>query len=213
METLKKNPFNKIFATFGKGTRKGGLNIISGSPGIGKSTMLAHLGIYKVLEGNPIVHVSRAQPEKVSTYYDAVLLETTRELEFGKRQSIKDLISQGRKILSFVDQVFHIRDLYRALENLRSISYDPCCLLMDGFTPTLLDSGAFWSLLKEGPYETWLTLNDFDPLWRSHTETGFLIELSQRGETVVAVVRSLREGKEEGTLELELESNSLLLIE
>jgi len=210
MDIRSKNPFYKIFGVFGEELRKGTLNVMSGPPGIGKTTMLVHLGIYRVMCGYHILHISKATPDKVSNYYNSVLSEVLKELSPKELEAHRELIAQKRTIISFTEEGFSSKDLIRTISNLRAISIEPCCLLMDGVDLVALSAEDFIDFLKGADYEVWAsTLSE--GLSQHTIAIGLEVKLLQRGDWVLAKVTSRGEGdmeKKEG--EFVLVCNSLI---
>lgn len=159
METPKRNPFSVISSSLSKKPLKGTVNFIIGPPGIGKTTLLVHLGICRIFQGHHVVHVSKSIPDKVSFYYESVLLDTLKGVPQKELETHKNTLVQRRTILSFVEGLAKAQDLLNTLENLRSIYYEPCCLLLDGFQEVLFGEAGYLSPLKDKPFEIWATLD------------------------------------------------------
>lgn len=211
METLRKNPFSVIFSFLDIGPIKGRQNLISGPAGIGKTNMLVHLGIFRILNGHHILHVSKAPPDRVSLYYEAVLLETLKELPPKELQNYKDLILHKRTILSFVDQRPEGEDLLNTLENLSLIYYEPCCVLLDGFQEGLFGERGYLSLLKDRPFEIWATWNGTMDALESYEGNGYLLQLGQVSDGIQVKAYDLTKGKEISFIQSFVLSTSSLL--
>jgi len=211
MDMRSKNPFYRIFEVFGESLKKGTLNIISGPPGIGKTTMLVHLGIYRVLAGYHILHISKSTPDKVHNYYNSVLSEVLKELSPKDVEAYKEMIIQKRTIICFTDHDLSAKDLIRTVSNLRAISIDPCCLLMDDLDIMSTKFRDFIDFLKGSTYELWassVSMNAED----LNIPVRLEVELIQSGDSIVAKVTERKEGElEKKESEFALICNSLML--
>ncbi|MFN3535333.1 MAG: hypothetical protein ACK4WB_08085, partial [Desulfatiglandales bacterium] len=156
-------------------------------------------------------HVSKATPERVSYYYESILYDNMSGLHPKGVEEYKGIVTQRRTIISYVDERIGVHDLINTLENLRSIYYEPCCLLIDGFQERLFGREGWLALLREGDLELWATAVKIDTL-KGEPAQGFSISLTQKDNGVLVAVTDLVKGKavgfEEGLL---LASNSLLL--
>lgn len=214
MEILKRNPFSVIFRSLTKDPVKGTQNFIIGPPGIGKTTLLVHLGIYRIFQGYHVVHVSKSIPDKVSFYYESVLLDTLRALPPKELEAQKNMLVQRRTILSFVEGLAKAQDLLNTLENLRSIYYEPCCLLLDNFQEVLFGEAGYLAHLKDRPFEVWATLDGKMEDLRLLKGSKHLLELTQE-EGKISVKAYEVEGNSEAVFKerLYLTTSSLLLID
>ncbi len=157
MEILKKNPFYEI-GKKGETPYTGVYNVILGAPGLGKTTLLVHLGLLRAWEGHRFIHVSRTNtPDKVAFYYDSVLDELAR-INQQEAFQLKDALKEKRITLSFLEEGLDLKNLKRTLSNLKSIQYTPCCIMMDGFRvlgPE--DCPIFTQALSLFKFEVWIT--------------------------------------------------------
>lgn len=141
--------FNKAIAL-----KKGGLGLILGEKGSGKTACLINLGINCMLKGLRIMHVSVGNlPEGIENHYRLKIKETI------KAKDIKEIrphdLEIKKTILSFLGQDLDLKKLDSTIKNL-DVAFD--IMLIDGLEIKNMDLfQGIKKMSQEHGLETWIT--------------------------------------------------------
>ncbi len=138
----------------------GQVGAIVARAGLGKSTLLVHIGLDALLQDVPVLHVSlRDQVDHVRSYYDEIFTA------LGKARGTKDRTNamvgaeRHRMIHSYLDKAFSVENLRSSLKMLKDVAqFVPQLILVDGLDERgLAEHGAgLIALAAQAP--VWLTV-------------------------------------------------------
>jgi hypothetical protein len=150
------SPARAIALAIGGGLRSGRLGVIAARPGVGKTQLLVHLGVDRMLAGDAVLHVAlRDSIEHVRAYYD----EVVRALgTVGAPARAGLSVERNRMIHSWLDRRVDARGLRSHLEMLATAAgFTPKLLLIDGLDDNLL-LPELASLAEDLELPTWASL-------------------------------------------------------
>ena len=112
-------------------------NLLTGDAGTGKTALLTHIGLYFILRGYRILHVSLRDPQVHSTkFYDEIFMELSllnpkqKQDDTGSRLAIE----RNRMIIS-TDDPCTVDFLEKRIQLLTNIlDFVPHAILIDGYT-------------------------------------------------------------------------------
>lgn len=146
----------------GEGLGPGNLGVLMARAGVGKTACLIHIAFDRIFRDGRVVHVSLQDgPDKVSAYYNVILLELLKGCRPKEEREVRTLMEKNRMILAYLNQSF---DLRRLAENLKNLSektgFRPDALVVDGldFSKAGADAfQAFKTLAQEYEAEIWFS--------------------------------------------------------
>ena len=127
--------------------RAGEAGLIAGRAGVGKSSLLIHFALNRLLRGERVLHVAlRYRPQHVRDQYDSMLEGLLRPLKPLERAEALLQIERGRVIHTrpgalTVDGVAELLDTLRGV-----VEFEPQLVAIDGWEPD--DPAAFRAMLQ-----------------------------------------------------------------
>ena len=122
-----------IFSAFPSLERQANCNVITGPSGTGKSALLTHIGLYYILRGYKILHLSLRDPQvHIQSFYDEIFTELALRKPQQDHTGARLAIERNRIIIS-TDQPCTIDFLKKRVQLLRDfLNFVPHLILIDG---------------------------------------------------------------------------------
>lgn len=145
--TGERSPLRALLAALGGGLRSGEVGLIGGRAGVGKSSLLIHLALSRLLREESVLHIAlRYRPQHVRDQYDSLLEGVLRPLKPLERAEILLQIERGR-IIHTRPGSLGVADIKKLLDTLLEVmEFSPSLLLIDGWEPE--DVPALQSMLR-----------------------------------------------------------------
>jgi RecA-superfamily ATPases implicated in signal transduction len=133
-DLIERSPVRNFEKSLGGGVKAGEIGIIASKKGLGKTSILVQLGIDKLLQGSPVVHVSfNQQADHVMTWYEDIFNELAKKKNLDKAADVKaDLISK-RIVLNFNQDTVKTAQLIKTIKALTEGGSKPEAVIIDGF--------------------------------------------------------------------------------
>ena len=134
-EMFERSPMRVVAQHLEGGLEPGQLGIIVAKAGLGKSTLLVHIGLDAILRDVAVLHVSmRDTVDHVRSYYDEIFVALSRAKNSRERTHAMISAERRRMIHSYLDRAFSVTHLRDNLAMLRDVAqFRPELLLVDGF--------------------------------------------------------------------------------
>lgn len=174
----------RLFEESTEGGLAGGeLGSIVGRAGVGKSALLVHLSLDRILKGQTVLHISlRESAGEVRAYYSAIFEGVARAARVAGRDRAKTLVDveRNRHILCYPDQEFRVAELKKAIAFVNEVMhFTPNMVILDGLETE--DEGeitALRAVATEGGFALWSSL-------RSHRHQPGVIPFASSWDTTV----------------------------
>lgn len=133
-DLIERSPVRNFEKALGGGVKPGEVGVIVSKKGLGKTSILVQLGIDKLLQGTPVVHVSfNQQADHVMTWYEDIFNELAKKKNLDKAADVKaDLISK-RIVLNFNQDSVRTTQVIKTIKALAEGGTKPESVIIDGF--------------------------------------------------------------------------------
>lgn len=133
-DLIERSPVRNFEKALGGGVRPGEIGVIVSKKGLGKTSILVQLGIDKLLQGVPVVHVSfNQQAAHVMTWYEDIFTEFAKKKNLDKATEVQtDLISK-RIVLNFNQDSVKTTQVIKTIKALAEGGAKPEAIIVDGF--------------------------------------------------------------------------------
>ena len=134
-EIYERSPMRVFDESLQGGLAAGELGAVLGGAGVGKSALLVHIALDRIMHDQKVLHVSmRASAEHVRSFYDEIFQGIARLARFKTEDRLAVQVERNRVIHSYLNREFGVTDLDAALDMLAEVMhFKPNCLLLDGF--------------------------------------------------------------------------------
>lgn len=205
-EIYERSPMRVFDASLQGGLATGQIGAVLGTAGVGKSALLVHIALDRIMHDQKVLHVSmRTSAEHVRCFYDEIFQGIARLARFKTEDRLAIQVERNRMIHSYLNRDFGVSDLRAALEMLADVMhFQPSCLLLDGFEGDLKELAAFASAQN---LAIWVTPLDGkpDPLF----STAVTLTPNRGGISLQASGAHLDQASVD--MGLELDPNTLLI--
>jgi hypothetical protein len=193
-EFVERSPLRALHATLGGGLRAGEVGLAHAGPGVGKSVLLVHLALERVLRGDRVLHVAvRESVQSVRDAYDTAFTALQRTSKPLDRAQAMLVVEQNRLIHATRGRNPGVDALRSLLDTLlEALEFAPTLVVIDGMEPSVEDVAAFRALASERALAVWFA---FSPTASVPDVDGTLVvELVPEGQNVCLHVRRGRGG-------------------
>ena len=154
-----------VFSSFPDLENQAQCNLLTGEAGTGKTALLTHIGLYFILRGYRILHISLRDPQvHVQSFYDEIFMELSlfhprqHQNETGSRIAIE----RNRMIIS-TDQpctIDFLEDRIQLLTNI--LDFSPHVILIDGYSTEQKSISEFQDLTQKYNCPIWFSGTNLD---------------------------------------------------
>ena len=188
------------------GLAEGELGAVLGAVGVGKSALLVHIALDRIMHDQKVLHVSmRTSAEHVRAFYDEIFQGLARIARFKTEDRLAVQVERNRVIHSYLNRKFGVSDLNGALDMLSEVmQFRPKCLLLDGYDG---DLEALKVFAKEKNLMVWVTP------FSGEADAAFstVVSLSPHRSTIELKANRIRGRTLEAEMGLELDPTTLLV--
>ena len=165
------------------GLAAGELGSVVGRAGVGKSALLVHLALDRILKGQTVLHISlRESATEVRAYYNAIFEGVARAARVAGRDRAKTLVDveRNRQILCYPDKEFRVAELQKAIAFVNEVMhFSPSVVILDGLeAQNDGEREALRGAATEGGFALWTSL-------RSHRSEPGVIPFAGSWDTTV----------------------------
>jgi hypothetical protein len=134
-EIYARSPMKVFNQSIHGGLAAGELGGVVGGAGVGKSVLLVHLALDRILRDDNVLHISlRDSADHVRSFYDELFPRVTRAAGLGKAEALAITLERRRMIQAYLNRPFSSQDLLGALDMLGDImQFQPRAVFIDGF--------------------------------------------------------------------------------
>lgn len=133
-DLIERSPVRNFEKALGGGVQPGEIGVIVSKKGLGKTSILVQLGIDKLLQGSPVVHISfNQQATHVMTWYEDIFTELAKKKNLDKADEVKADIISKRIVLNFNQDTVKKQQIIRTLNALAEGGSKPEAIIVDGF--------------------------------------------------------------------------------
>jgi hypothetical protein len=130
-----RSPMRAIHGALDGGLKPGQVGIVVARAGVGKSTLLVHIGLEALLRDDPLLHVSlRDTVDHVRAFYDEIFGALASSRNMRDRAGALVAAERHRMIHSYLDRQFSTEHLAQNLKMLSDVAqFSPKLIVVDGF--------------------------------------------------------------------------------
>jgi hypothetical protein len=191
---VERSPLRALHASLGGGLRAGEVGFVHAHAGVGKSAMLVHLALERLLRGERVLHVAvRDSVQDVRDAYDSALAGARRSPRPLERAQAQLAVEQHRLIHATRGAAPDAAALGALLDTLAGVlEFGPDVVVLDGAEPDAGDLAALRALCAARSFALWVA---FTPSRSVPASPGVVeLELVPEGQTVCVHVRHGRDG-------------------
>ncbi|MEE2752044.1 MAG: hypothetical protein VX519_11500 [Myxococcota bacterium] len=218
-EIYDRSPMRAFDDSLHGGLAAGEVGAVVGPAGVGKSALLVHIALDRIMRDERVLHVSlHDAAEHVRSFYDEIFNGIARVLKMGLEDRVALQVERHRLIHSYLNRDFSSAPLRSALDMMRDLMhFEPKCVLIDGYElddPAELEELA--ALGKERNLAIWLTLGQSprldpnDPILKSEPFST-TVSLMPRAHGIDLKAMKVHGEWVEGLMGLELDPTTLLV--
>jgi predicted ATP-dependent serine protease len=133
-DLIERSPVRNFEKSLGGGVKPGEIGVIASKKGLGKTSILVQLGIDKLLQGVPVVHVSfNQQADHVMTWYEDIFNELAKKKNLDKAADVKAELISKRIVLNFNQDSVKTTQVIKTIKALTEGGTKPEAVIIDGF--------------------------------------------------------------------------------
>jgi hypothetical protein len=218
-EIFERSPMRVFAESLHGGLAGGELGAVVGPAGVGKSALLVHIALDRIMREERVLHVSlHDAAEHVRSFYDEIFNGIARAVKLGPADRTEIQVERHRQIHSYLNRSFEAADLLKALDMMSSImQFEPTCVIVDGYdAESEEDLAALQEIATERNLAVWFALEGsrrLDPEDAFLREGGFSTAISLLPRALSIELKTLKVHGEmmEGSMGLELDPTTLLV--
>ncbi len=133
-DLIERSPVRNFEKSLGGGVKAGEIGVIVSKKGLGKTSILVQLGIDKLLQGSPVVHVSfNQQAAHVMTWYEDIFTELAKKKNLDKAEDVRAELVSKRIVLNFNQDAVKTAQVIKTIKALAEGGSKPDAIIVDGF--------------------------------------------------------------------------------
>ncbi|MDR1073299.1 MAG: hypothetical protein LBL45_06455 [Treponema sp.] len=151
-DLIRRSPIRIFEQSIHGGLKGGETGVIAAPNGIGKTSVLVQIALYKLLQSHKVIHVSFVRHvDHVLSWYEDIFDEFTKKKSLEHANEVKNSLVKNRVLMNF-NQEGMTRD--QILKSLRSLivegGFKAEALIIDGLDFSLTDAGFFRAIKQFG---------------------------------------------------------------
>lgn len=129
-----RNPVRALAQMMGGALQSGEVALLTAKPGVGKSQLLVHLALGRLLREQNVLHVALGETvDHVRTHYDQVFRAISEQVDASERTQALVRAERHRMIHTWYGRAFTLEALSRSLDLLQEMaSFVPDMVVIDG---------------------------------------------------------------------------------
>jgi Rad3-related DNA helicase len=134
-ELVQRSPVRIFMNSIHGGLRPGELGLIASPSGIGKTSVLVQIALYKLLQEKKIIHISFTRhTDHILAWYEDIFDEFIRKKNLENEQDVKDDIVKNRVLMKFTQEGITNEQILRSLRALiKEGGFNAEAIIVDGF--------------------------------------------------------------------------------
>ncbi len=216
-EIYARSPMKVFNQSIHGGLAAGELGGVVGRAGVGKSVLLVHLALDRILRDDNVLHISlRDSADHVRSFYDELFPRVTRAAGLGKAEALAITLERRRMIQAYLNRPFTSDDLIRALDMLGEfMQFESRAVFIDGF-PAEDAAGlqALAQVAQDRKLAIWLAVRTHrdDEALPNSDQYNTVVKLEPVEEHVLLSAVKVHGDTEIQTMGLELDPNRLMIL-
>jgi hypothetical protein len=176
---LDRSPMLVFYKSLHGGLAPGEMGAVVGRAGVGKSTLLVHIALDRLLRGKKVLHVSLSNDaHHVRSFYDEIFSMLVRASRAQHREHLALLVERGRLIHAYRGGDFRADALAKALDMDNEVmAFKPDVVILDAM-PDAEALAEFAALAGERGFGLWVA-------GQTHRDEGGVFHRSSEFSTVV----------------------------
>ena len=229
-ELVKKSPLRVLEKSLHGGLGGGNIGVLASPKGVGKTACLVHIATDKLLQGQPVIHVSySARVDYIITWYEDIFRELAKKRKLEAAVDIHDELVRNRVIMNFKQDGTRTEAVLRSVEAMIGIGrFAARAIIVDGYDFTIgteSDLARFKDFARKTGVEVWFSASLKEAAGPLYGEDGMpivlkklagaidvLITLHSRGDYVELRVVKDHDHPAPGLLKLKLDPKTLLIM-
>jgi hypothetical protein len=174
-ELIQRSPVRIFMNSIHGGLKPGELGLVASPSGIGKTSVLVQIALYKLLQDKKIIHVSFTRhTDYILAWYEDIFDEFIRKKNLENEHDIKNDIVKNRVLMKFTQGGISSDQILRSLSALiKDGGFNAESIIIDGYDFSLAEEGhvaAIKSFAAEMGVSVWYscTVNGEEPLYDEH---------------------------------------------
>ncbi len=133
-DLVEKSPMRKLEASLGGGLKAGEVGVVTSKKGVGKTSILVQLGLDKLLQDLPVVHISFSQHvDYAITWYSDMFDELAKKKSLDNAKDVKSQVISKRIILNFNQDTVRSAQIIKTIRALSEGGSKPSVVMIDDF--------------------------------------------------------------------------------
>ncbi len=201
-DLVEKSPMRKLEASLGGGLKAGEVGVVTSKKGVGKTSILVQLGLDKLLQDRPVVHISFSQHvDYAITWYSDMFDELAKKKNLEDAAEVKNKLISKRIVLNFNQDTVRTSQIMKTVRALSEGGSKLSVVMIDDFDFAKALPGAVKEIkafAKEMDIAVWYTAaadvgsySIDESLKRYIEDIDILLYLEHNGEFVT--IRALKE--------------------
>jgi len=163
-ELIQRSPVRIFMNSINGGLKSGELGLIASPSGIGKTSVLVQIALYKLLQDKKVIHVSFTQhTNHVLAWYEDIFDEFIKKKNLENEKEVKNNITKNRVLMKFSQAGISSDQFQRSLKALiKSGGFNAEAIIIDGFDFSAAEEGhiaAIKSFASEMGVSCWYSCN------------------------------------------------------
>lgn len=133
-DLIEKSPMRKLEKALGGGLKLGEVGVVTSKKGVGKTSVLVQLGLDKLMQDKPVVHISFSQHvDYAITWYNDMFDELAKKKNLEDAQEVKSEIISKRIVLNFNQDTVRTTQIMKTIRALSEGGSKPSLVMIDDF--------------------------------------------------------------------------------
>ncbi|MCB9796233.1 MAG: AAA family ATPase, partial [Alphaproteobacteria bacterium] len=184
-KVLERSPMRAFDRSIHGAPSEGGVGVVAGRAGVGKSALIVHIALDHLLRGDRVLHISlREEAESVRNFYTEIFdaLSRVARLVGRERDRAHLQVEQNRQIQCYLERAFSVDDLEKALSFTAEVMhFTPALVILDGYDPADASELERLSALGQARgFSVWASV-------RTHREESGQVPHEDGWQTIVAL--------------------------
>lgn len=133
-DLVEKSPVRRLEKSLGGGLKAGEVGVVTSKKGVGKTSILVQLGLDKLLQDEPVVHISFSQHvDYAITWYNDMFDELAKKKNLENASEIKNHLISKRIVLNFNQDTVRTAQIMKTVRALSEGGSKLSVVMIDDF--------------------------------------------------------------------------------